>query len=114
MKKDDNSRLVYSTETGRIKHPKEKPATTPAHKDPRDGVIRIHHQTKGRGGKGVCIITGLPGRHDELAELAKKLKQHCGSGGTVKHDVIEIQGDHRNKLKTVLENMGHTVKLAGG
>lgn len=113
--KDDHSRLVYSTETGRIKYPKDKPGVTaPAHRDPADGIVRIHYQTKGRGGKAVCIITGLPGRHDEIAELAKKLKQQCGTGGTVKDAVIEIQGDHRNKLKQALEKMGHTVKLAGG
>lgn len=114
MKKEDHSRLVYSTATGRIKHPKDKPVATPSHRDPQDGVVRIHYQTKGRGGKAVCVITGLPGRHDEIAELAKKLKQHCGTGGTVKDGVVEIQGDHRNKLKLQLENMGLVVKLAGG
>lgn len=82
--------------------------------DPKDGVVRIHRETKGRAGKGVCVITGLPLRDDQLKELAKKIKQHCGTGGTVKDHTIEIQGDQREKIKLLLESLGHTVKLAGG
>lgn len=82
--------------------------------DPQDGVVRIHRETKGRGGKGVSIITGLTLSEVQLNDLAKKLKQHCGTGGTVKNGTIEIQGDQREKIKQWLEKLGHSVKLAGG
>lgn len=82
--------------------------------DPKDGVIRIHRETKGRGGKGVSIVTGLPLAEASLKELAKQLKQHCGTGGTVKDATIEIQGDQRERIKLFLEKLGYKVKLAGG
>jgi translation initiation factor 1 len=105
-----NSRLVYSTETGRIK-PDDKPtAAAPA----GDGVVRLHRETKGRKGKGVTIITGLALDEQELKVLAKKLKQLCGTGGSVKDGHIEIQGEQREKLKAFLESQGHKVKIAGG
>lgn len=111
----DNSRLVYSTESGRIKHPKEKNNTkTDTNGTPIDGIVRIFRQTKGRKGKGVSIVTGLPLSEVELKQLAKQLKQLCGTGGSVKNGTIEIQGDNREKLKKVLEQQGYTVKLAGG
>lgn len=106
----NNSRLVYSTDTGRIT-PKEKtPARTPA----TDGMVRLHRETKGRKGKGVTIVTGLGLAEQELKALAKKLKQLCGTGGGVKEDRIEIQGEQRDKLKAHLEGLGFTVKIAGG
>ncbi len=79
-----------------------------------DGIVRLTRQTKGRKGKGVTLITGLSMDSGELKTLAKKLKQQCGSGGSVKNDVIEIQGDHREKLKEILSKLGLKVKLAGG
>ena len=108
--------LVYSTDPAvqqRIKA-QDKTQTSAVHKDPRDGIVRIHRETKGRAGKGVCIISGLPLNEAALHELAKKLKQHCGTGGTVKNDTIEIQGDQREKIRQYLEKLGYTVKLAGG
>jgi len=78
------------------------------------GVVRIMRQTKGRKGKGVCLITGLALPDAELEKLAKQLKQRCGAGGTVKDRVIEIQGDHRETLREELTKLGYTVKLAGG
>jgi len=117
MKKEfrPSSTLVYSTALGRIKPPKEKTvASTNNSRNPADGVIRIHRETKGRGGKGVSVIIGLSLKSDELEQLAKKLKQLCGTGGTVKDKTIEIQGDHRVKIKQALEKMGHVVKIAGG
>ena len=111
-----SSTLVYSTDTGRIKAAKEKqsPDTHSHYRDPDDGFVRIRRETKGRGGKGVCVVTGLKLPADKLDELAKKLKQSCGSGGTVKDTVIEIQGDQRERLKQTLEKLGYNVKLAGG
>ncbi len=104
-----DNRLVYSTETGRI--------TQEAEKAPRakgDGIVRIQRQTSGRKGKGVCLITGVDMADDALAKLAAELKKKCGCGGAVKDGVIEIQGDQRDLIKTLLEAKGMKVKLAGG
>ncbi len=79
-----------------------------------DGVVRIGRETKGRGGKGVTLITGLPLAEEPLKELASKLKQACGTGGTVKDGVIEIQGDHVERVMAALQAQGHRVKRAGG
>lgn len=79
-----------------------------------DGVVRIRRETSGRKGKGVTTISGVPLVEKDLKTLAKTLKQRCGTGGAVKNAVIEIQGDHRDVLKTTLETMGYKVKLAGG
>jgi translation initiation factor 1 len=105
-----NSRLVYSTETGRIKEEKNPtPAPTKG-----DGIVRIRRETSGRNGKGVTTISGVPVDEEALKLLAKQLKQLCGTGGSIKDGVIEIQGDMREKLKAELEKRGFTVKLAGG
>lgn len=105
-----DSRLVYSTETGRIKSIDPLPATPPA----GDGFIRIRRETAGRNGKGVTTLGGFALPDAELLALARQLKQLCGTGGTVKDRVIEIQGDQRDKLKAELEKRGFKVKLAGG
>ncbi|MGD8170585.1 stress response translation initiation inhibitor YciH [Vibrio sp. TRT 21S02] len=101
--------LVYSTEIGRIK-PEEEKVSRPK----GDGVVRIQRQTKGRKGKGVCIISGLDMDDAPLKLLAAELKKVCGCGGSVKDGTIEIQGDARDKIKALLEKKGFTVKLAGG
>ncbi|MDQ2075343.1 stress response translation initiation inhibitor YciH [Marinimicrobium sp. ABcell2] len=105
-----NSRLVYSTDKGRIKS-----ESTPADAAPvGDGIVRLRRETKGRKGKGVTLVDGVPESADKLKTLAKELKQLCGTGGSVKAGVIEIQGDQRERLKPALEAKGYTVKLAGG
>ncbi|BEL85335.1 translation initiation factor [Serratia marcescens] len=109
MMNDDNSRLVYSTDTGRIKQEEVKPQRAKG-----DGVVRIQRQTSGRKGKGVCLITGVDLDDAALDKLAAELKKKCGCGGSVKEGVIEIQGDKRDLLKQLLEAKGMTVKLAGG
>jgi len=109
MKNDSNSRLVYSTDTGRIEEPKAK-----AERPKGDGIVRIQRQTSGRKGKGVCLISGLSLDDTALDKLAAELKKKCGCGGAVKEGVIEIQGDKRDLLKQLLEEKGHKVKLAGG
>lgn len=109
MMSDSNSRLVYSTETGRIDEPKAAPVRPKG-----DGVVRIQRQTSGRKGKGVCLITGVDLDDAELTKLAAELKKKCGCGGAVKDGVIEIQGDKRDLLKSLLEAKGMKVKLAGG
>jgi translation initiation factor 1 len=81
---------------------------------PRDGVVRLLRDRKSRGGKTVTLITGLTGSPQNLAALASDMKRLCGTGGTLRGDVVEIQGDFRDRLKTELERRGYTVKIAGG
>jgi len=104
-----NSKLVYSTESGRIRE--QKPTTTLPE---TDGIIRIRRETSGRKGKGVTTMTGFALADTDLKNLVKALKQLCGTGGTVKNGVAEIQGDHREKLRDYLQSQGYTVKFAGG
>jgi translation initiation factor 1 len=116
---NDNSQLVYSSETGRICPDCSRPvagctcrkkAAAPA----GDGVVRIRRESKGRGGKTVTVITGIPLNEADLKTVAGELKRRCGSGGTVTGGAIEIQGDHRELLQAELSRRGYTVKLAGG
>ena len=123
-KKDAPSRLVYSTALGRIcPHCGRQKSVCTCRKDigaqqqplPKvDGTVRIRLETKGRKGKGVTVIAGIPLPEGELEALAKKLKQKCGSGGTVKESQIEIQGDHRELIIGELSALGFKVKKAGG
>lgn len=102
---------VYSTESGRIKQ------SGPAHKAPpqkSDGFVRLRREVKGRGGGTVIVISGIPLPSVQIKELAGALKKKCGCGGTVKDDIIEIQGDHRDALSAELQARGFKVKLAGG
>jgi len=121
-----NSRIVYSTGSGRrcpecarpvaeCRCRRSKPAQPVAAAPKGDGVVRVGRETKGRKGKGVTVITGVPLAGDALAELARRLKQRCGSGGTVTDaGAIEIQGDHRDALVPELARLGYTVKRSGG
>jgi translation initiation factor 1 len=79
-----------------------------------DGIVRIQRQSKGRAGKPVMIITGLPLPVDAIRLLAKQLKSKCGVGGTVEDGNIVLQGDRREQVKSVLEALGYKVKLSGG
>ena len=79
-----------------------------------DGIVRVGRETKGRKGAGVTIITGVPLRSSELADLASKLKKKCATGGTVRDGVIEIQGDHRDRIVSELTGLGYKVKRVGG
>lgn len=80
----------------------------------KDGVVRVGRQTQGRGGKGVTVITGLPLAGADLEKLARELKQRCGSGGTVRDGVVEIQGEHRDTLVAELTKRGYAAKRSGG
>ncbi|TDF39898.1 stress response translation initiation inhibitor YciH [Alteromonadaceae bacterium M269] len=104
----DNN-LVYSTGVGKITEPKPKEVI-----DKGDGIVRIKRETKGRKGKGVTTVHGLGMAQSELKKLCSELKKTCGTGGAVKDNVIEIQGDNREKIKSSLEKRGLKVKLAGG
>jgi predicted translation initiation factor SUI1 len=77
-------------------------------------IVRLGRETKGRRGKGVTIISDVPLGEAGLLELATKLKDRCGTGGTVKDRRIEIQGDQRDRLAAILEEMGYRVKRGGG
>ncbi len=117
--KNTGSRLVYSTAEGRLCPQCQRPVADCVCGVDRpaavgDGVVRLHRETKGRGGKAVTIIKGLPLAGAELKALAKVLKQKCGVGGALKDHTIEIQGDQRHILKAELEKRGYTVKIAGG
>lgn len=103
----DNVRRVYSTETGRIREEAPAPAAAPA----GDGIVRVQRTTAGRKGKTVTLVTGAPPA--DLAALGKELKRLCGSGGAVKDGVVEIQGDHRDRIVAHLSGR-YRVKAAGG
>jgi translation initiation factor 1 len=118
-----NSRLVYSTEFGQICPECQKPVSEcickkrkpkPPLKTKQDGIVRIRREVKGRKGKTVTVIYGFQFDHSDLKTLAQDLKQQCGAGGSVKDDMIIIQGDHREKLMKLLKDQGHMVKLSGG
>ena len=112
-------RTVYSSGAGRVCPHCARPARDcVCRKNPRaprgDGVVRVRREVKGRRGKPVTTIDGVPLDSERLRELAGELKRRCGSGGSVKNGVIEIQGDHRDALIPELEARGYTVKRAGG
>lgn len=116
---DKNSGLVYSSEFGKMCPGCNSPAAAcrcgKKQASPRqDGIVRLMRETKGRKGKGVTLVTGVPLDDEGLKQMAKALKQKCGSGGSVKDGVIEIQGDHRDVLEKELKSLGYTVKRAGG
>lgn len=105
---NNDGSLVYSTSQGRIKQSAEKTVTA------SDGFAKVRRETKGRKGKGVITISGLGINESALKELAKKLKKTCGVGGSVVGEVIEVQGDKREEIKSVLEKNGFKVKFIGG
>ena len=91
------------------------PAAAAAKRAAKPGqVVKIRRETQGRRGKTVTTVSGLTARPAVLEDLASALKQKCGAGGAVKDGVIEIQGDHREKVKQELEVRGYVVKFAGG
>ena len=118
MKHRSNSGLVYSTEGGRMCPECRRPLAEclcKANAAPKgDGVVRVSRQTKGRGGKSVTLVKGLALDAAALALLGKQLRTACGSGGTVKDGVIEVQGDHCDLVMETLRRHGHDPKRAGG
>jgi len=114
------SGVVYSSEHGRMCPACGKPVASCACKKQQKAapsaasVVRVGRETKGRKGKGVTVVTGVPLSGDALDALGSQLKRLCGSGGTVRDGVIEIQGDHRDLLVAELAKRGWTVKRSGG
>jgi translation initiation factor 1 len=106
-RRETNTRLVYSSDGGRRSERADAPPPPPA----GDGVVRVGRTSSGRRGKTVTLVTGLPGA--DVAEVAKELKKLCGSGGSVKDGVVEIQGDQRARIIAHLEGR-YRVKATGG
>jgi translation initiation factor 1 len=106
---DENSRLVYSSEGGRV--PERAAATAPPAGPPGDGVVRVGRTTSGRRGKTVTLVTGLP--PGDVGAVATELKRLCGSGGSVKDGVVEIQGDQRARVIERLQGR-YRIKPTGG
>ncbi len=130
MTRDDGDRLVYSSADGRIcpecrrseirckcrgksARTRIKAKEVAAAAEASDGIVRVGRSTKGRKGKVVTIVTGVPVPPDELRTLAGDLKRSCGTGGALKDGVIEIQGEHRDTLVSELEKRGFKVKRVG-
>ena len=111
--------LVYSTEAGRM-CPQCRQAIASCRciaasvRPATDGVLRVSLETKGRAGKGVTVLRGLAMDDAAIAALGKQLRTSCGSGGTVKDGVVEVQGDHRDRVIRMLTDQGFVVKRAGG
>lgn len=118
MKAGSGSGLVYSTEGGRMcpacRQPQAQCGCKAAALPKGDGVVRVSRQTKGRGGKSVTLVKGLALDAAALALLGKQLRAACGSGGTVKDGVIEVQGDHCELVMQALAKLGHQPKRSGG
>lgn len=119
ISKSSSGGLVYSTDSGRMcpvcRHPVTSCQCSSAKpRLPGDGIVRVSRETKGRAGKGVTLVKGLALDDAALATLGKQLKTACGSGGTVKDGVIEVQGDHCERVMALLQAQGHKVKRAGG
>ncbi len=110
--------LVYSTDGGRMCPACRRALAQCACKTKMpargDGIVRVGRETKGRGGKAVTLVRGLPLGADALAALGKQLRAACGAGGTQKDGVIEVQGDHVERLSALLQQQGWTVKRVGG
>lgn len=110
---------VYSTDQGRICPRCDQPISHCACKQQSaplsgDGIVRISRETKGRKGKGVTLVSGIPLAGDELKTLARQLRQQLSTGGSIKDNILEFQGDQRAAVKILLEKQGYQVKLAGG
>lgn len=112
--------LVYSTDAGRMCPACRRPiaacscAARHAAAPSGDGIVRVSRETKGRGGKTVTLVRGVDLEADALAALGKRLRSACGAGGTLRDGVIEIQGEHRERIVALLAAQGFSVKRAGG
>ncbi len=108
-----NSRTVWSSDSGDLRK-QEQSKSSGKSLPPNQQTAYLHRDSKGRGGKGVTLIKNLVLSEDDLSTLAKRIKQACGVGGTVKDGVIEIQGNNRKRIAEVLVKLGYKVKMAGG
>jgi len=110
----NNNRTVWSSDGGdQRKKEQERPVNTKS-LPPQQQTAYLHRDSKGRGGKSVTLIKKLVLSEDDMKSLAKRIKQDCGVGGTVKDGVIEIQSEQREKIADILEKLGYKIKIAGG
>jgi len=109
----DNNRTVWSSDEGDLRKGQEAPRKIIS-LPPQQQTVYLHRDLKGRGGSSVTLLKNLILSEEDMKGLAKKLKQLCGSGGTVKNGVIEIQGEQREKIAEALKQLGYKVKIAGG
>jgi len=109
----EQNRTVWSSEQGDLRK-QEQGSQKVKSIPPQQQIIYLHRDSKGRGGGIMTLVKNLVLSDEDMKDLAKKLKQLCGSGGTVKEGVIEIQGEHREKIAEALKKMGYKVKIAGG
>ncbi len=120
MRKPSPGGLVYSTDAGRMCPTCRRPASACACRartraaPAGDGIARVSRETKGRGGKAVTLVRGLPLAAEALEALGKRLRTACGAGGTLKDGVLEVQGDHAERIVELLQAEGFAVKRAGG
>ena len=118
-KKNATSGIVYSTQFGKMCPACSRPVSDCRCREKKcaikkDGIVRVSRETKGRKGKGVTLVAVDPLDDEAIKSLGKELKKKCGTGGTVKDGIIEIQGDHRDVLIAELKKKGWTVKRSGG
>jgi len=106
------NKTVWSSDSGDLR--KKENTTYTKSVPPQQQMIYLHRETSGRNGTPVSLVKNLMLSADDLKALAKKLKQQCGTGGTIKDGVIEIQGEHRQKISEILLKLGYKVKIAGG
>jgi translation initiation factor 1 len=118
MKQRASGGLVYSTDGWRMcpacRQPLAQCACAAAAAPRGDGIVRVSREKQGRGGKTVTVVRGLDLDAEALAAYARKLRSACGSGGTAKEGVVEVQGDHAERLIALIQADGRTVKRAGG
>lgn len=112
--------LVYSTDHGRTCPACRRPLASCSCKAAAqalpagNGQVRVARESKGRGGKTVTLVRGLPLAADALADTGRQLRAACGSGGTVKDGVVEVQGDHVERVMAWLQQAGFAPKRTGG
>jgi translation initiation factor 1 len=111
--KKNNACIVWSSSEG-DKRKKESRFVNTKSVPPQQQIVYLHRESGGRGGKVVSIVKNLALSNDDMKSLAKKLKRECGTGGTVKDGMIEIQGEHRQRIADALQKLGYTVQIAGG
>jgi translation initiation factor 1 len=108
-----DNKTVWSSRQGDVRKQEQMPVNAKS-LPPQQQTIYLHRESSGRGGKAVTLVKNLMLSPDDLKAMVKRLKQECGTGGTVKDGVIEIQGEQRQKIADVLQKLGYKVKIAGG
>lgn len=109
---NDKHKTVWSSEDGDVRKQSQS-SSSGSSLPPQQQTVYLHRESSGRGGKAVSLVKNLVLSESDLKALAKKLKQDCGTGGTIKDGIIEIQGEHRERLAEVLRKLGYKVKIAG-